>query len=142
MANMAGSPAGRLKIAGKDGVAYVRNLDSWHSGVEGISIHHIPEEPTVFTASHSLSGLRIGRGRFKSISDACNAIMECFGGTVNFNRDLNAIRRDFKFALCLEKFLRICVQVPKNMDGITRIDFAAKVINDGADSAINSIKRQ
>jgi len=137
MAARAGTPGPLLSIAGRDGRPYIRNLASFHSGLDGLAIHQIPEEPNIMTCTHIISGLRIGRARFATVQAACESIEKCFGKEVNFDKPLNELMIDIKFTLCLEKFLRESIQVPKNMSNVIRRDLVAQIQSHG----VNGVKK-
>jgi hypothetical protein len=121
MASRAGKQAPPITLVAKDGLPYVRGVDAWHSGIAGLAVHRIPEHPETFTVSHRPSGLRIGASRFASVQDACEMLAQTFGDKVDFTQSLEKIKADPLFAICLDAFVRLGQQVPRDMENVTRV---------------------
>ena len=104
-----------------DGTPYVRGIDSWYSGVDGLMVHRIPEEPDVYTVSHYGSGLRLATSRFASIHDAAILSQYVFGGKIDFTKMPKAWIHTEKFAGLMRVFITFARRVKRNRDNVKTI---------------------
>lgn len=121
MAGLAGRPGPPVTLKAKDGTPYVRGIDSWYSGVNGLLVHRIPEEPDVFTVSHHESGLRLARSRFATVHDACVMTQYVFGGKIDFTKSPQIWIGTELFAGLMRVFIMFARRVKKNRDNVKRI---------------------
>jgi len=110
-----------MTLKAKDGTPYVRGIDSWYSGVDGLLVHRIPEEPDVYTVSHYGAGLRLAASRFESVNDACVLVQHVFGGRIDFRKMPEAWIGTEDFAGLMRVFLMFARRVKRNRENVKTI---------------------
>lgn len=129
----AGAKAANMALRDKRGQMYVGGVDAWHTGIPGLFITRIPEEPTVYTVMH-FSGLRIGTSRFHNVEAGCKLVHEVFDDKVDFTQKARELRQDPKFHHIMNDFILKAQQVEKDWSKVTKIDLAADIMEGGKDA--------
>jgi len=131
----ASNRAPNMALRDKGGQPYIGGIEAWHSGIDGLFITRVPEEPHVFTVTHH-SGLRVGMSRFPDVKSACKVVHDVFGDKLDFTAKARELRKDARFGLLMKRFIAYAQQVGKSMANVTRNDLVAD-LEEGGTSGVD-----